>query len=335
MTLAVGILGVSGGCSDPPPGTASAPSTVPAVAEPAPVPAPPAAATSAPSSSVPVAPPTTPVDSTKAVAGPVRLATPLPVAALVLRLVDDSRPTVSGGETLSWSRALTTLVWYPDVRTGGPWPVVVFAHGFEVGPDPYAALCEAWAAAGYVVAAPEFPLTDVDVAGDYLDEDDIDNQPDDVRFVFDALLGRDSPLAGVVDPNRLAVAGHSDGAVTALAVASEPMAGLQAVVVLSGAPVGDGSGLNLPILVAQGDEDDIDPYENGVAVYEEAVAPRFLVTLVGGGHLSPFLDGSPYLDPMDRVAVDFLDHYVAGRTTTDDALVADVDPDLMVLDADS
>jgi fermentation-respiration switch protein FrsA (DUF1100 family) len=241
---------------------------------------------------------------------------------------------VSGGEELSSSRTLTTWVWYPDSTTGGPWPVVVFAHGFEVGPAPYAALCEAWAAAGYVVAAPEFPLTDADVAGDYLDEADIDNQPDDVRFVFASLLAPDSPLAGVVDPHRLAVAGHSDGGVTALAVATDPLPGLRGVIALSASPVSGGSTDNPPMLVAQGDEDDINPFENGVAVYDQAVAPRFLVTLLGGGHLPPFLDGSPYLDAMDRVAVDFLDRYVAGRTVTDAALVADADPDLMALDAD-
>jgi fermentation-respiration switch protein FrsA (DUF1100 family) len=241
---------------------------------------------------------------------------------------------VSGGEVISSSRALTTLVWYPATTAGGPWPVVVFAHGFEVGPDPYVALCEAWAAAGYVVAAPEFPLTDAEVAGDYLDESDIDNQPDDVRFVFASLLAPDSPLAGLVDAGRLAVAGHSDGGVTALAVAGAPLPGLRGVIALSAAPAYEGAVDSPPLLVVQGDDDDIDPYENGVAVYEQASAPRFLLTLLGGGHLPPFLDGSDYLDAVDRVAVDFLDRYVAGRTVSDDTLLADVDPGLMTLDAD-
>jgi len=211
---------------------------------------------------------------------------------------------------------------------------VVFAHGYEVGPTPYAALCEAWAAAGYVVAAPEFPLTDADVAGDYLDEYDIDNQPDDVRFVVERLAAPGSVMAGQVDVGRVAVAGHSDGGVTALSVASEPLDGLRGVIALSAAPVYGGSVANPPILVAQGDEDDIDPYENGEAVYDQAASPRFLLTLLGGGHLPPFTEGSPYLDAVDKVAIDFLDHYVAGRTSTVAALLADAERGLTTLDAD-
>lgn len=259
---------------------------------------------------------------------------PFPVASMVVPLVDDSRPTLSGGELVSSSRALTTLVWYPDVSLAVQWPLVVFAHGFEVGPGPYSALCEAWAAAGYVVAAPEFPLTDANVAGDYLDEYDVDNQPDDVRFVVGSLLAADSPLAGRVDPDRVAVAGHSDGGLTALSVATEPMPGLRGVIALSASPVDAGSMASPPILIVHGDADDVNPYDNGVALYDESAAPRFLLTLVGGDHLPPFLDGSPYLDAVDRVAVDFLDYYVAGRTATVGSLLGDDAPGLAALDAD-
>ena len=310
---------------------AAATSTVPAAVpegRPAPSESPPSVPTSVPTATAEA---TAPTD-----VSPPPPVTPLPVATTVLPLVDDSRPTVSWGETIAPDRALTTWVWYPLDPGGGPWPLVVFAHGYEVGPAPYAALCEAWAAAGYVVAAPEFPLTDEDVAGDWLDENDIDNQPDDVRFVIGALLAPDSPLPVRVDPNRLAVAGHSDGGVTALGVAVEPFPGLRAVIALSAAPV-YGSVDNPPLLVMQGDEDDVSGYESGAEVYDEAMAPRYMLTLLGGGHLPPFTEDSPYLQTVDRVAVAFLDHYVAGRpATADDPLPggAGLDPDLVTLIAD-
>jgi dienelactone hydrolase len=327
-------LVTAGACTDGsrPEVAASTTSTVAAtvVEPPALTEVPPAgtAASPPPAAAVAPAPPAPPA--------PRPLVTPLPVATVVLPLVDDSRPTIGWGDTLSSTRTLTTWVWYPLDPGGGPWPLVVFAHGYEVGPAPYAALCQAWAAAGYVVAAPEFPLTDGDVAGDYLDESDIDNQPDDVRFVIGSLLAADSPLPVRADPDRLAVAGHSDGGVTALAVAVEPLPGLRAVIALSAAPV-YGSVDNPPILVVQGDEDDISGYESGAEVYGEAVAPRYMLTLLGGGHLPPFLEDSPYLDTVDKVAVAFLDHYVADRApTADDPVVGrgELDPDLVTLDSD-
>ena len=60
------------------------------------------------------------------------------------------------------------------------------------------------------------------MAGGNLDEADIGNQPADVRFVITELLGASqsagTAVSGLVDPSRIAVVGHSDGAETALLV---------------------------------------------------------------------------------------------------------------------
>jgi len=255
---------------------------------------------------------------------------PFPISTMTLEMVDHSRATVSGDRTISESRALTTLVWYPT--EGGPWPLVVFAHGFEVGPEPYEPLLRTWAEAGYVVAAPEFPLTDAEVAGDNLDEADIDNQPGDLAFVFSRLLDPVGALSGYVDPTRLGVAGHSDGAQTALATAAAPPVALGGVIVLAGAPVGSGPTGNPPILVAHGDADSIDPYERGEAVYEQASGPRFLLTLLGGEHLPPFTEGSEYQNVVDKTTIDFLDAYV-GHTGPAAALLDDGRPRLATVDS--
>ena len=100
---------------------------------------------------------------------------------------------------------------------------------------------QSWARAGYVVAAPVFPLENANAPGGP-DESDLVNQPADMRFVISRMLAASSagsgPLAGLLDPKQIAVAGQSDGGDTALAVAynryyRDPRVG--AAVILSGA----------------------------------------------------------------------------------------------------
>ncbi|MFN8025473.1 MAG: hypothetical protein U0W40_03660 [Acidimicrobiia bacterium] len=142
--------------------------------------------------------------------------TPLPVEVTTLDLVDPSRPTAANGTCAELpSRALPTTVYHPT--TGGPYPLVVFAHGFSATPAGYDRLLRHWASAGYVVAAPTFPLSGGTspcgpVAGDVV------NQPEDMSFVITSVLGdaksADSPLHGLVDGQHVGAAGHSNGGIT-------------------------------------------------------------------------------------------------------------------------
>lgn len=240
---------------------------------------------------------------------------PYPVDEVTLPLVDSSRPTSRDNRVISRTRALTTVVWMP--RPAGRWPLVVFAHGFDVGPAPYAALLQAWAAHGYVVAAPEFPLTDPAVAGPNLDEADMSNQPADIRFVTDWMLSPQSPLADRIDRARVALAGHSDGAESALAAAESPVVSgepdFRAVVVMGVQPLPGNGGTNPPILVGQGDADTINPPSYGRATFEQAHSPKYYLDLRGGGHLPPLESGSSWLAGVEAVSEAFLDAYVAGE----------------------
>ena len=240
---------------------------------------------------------------------------PYPVREITLPLVDRSRPTVSDGRIVRAARILTTELWLPAAP--GRRPLVVFAHGFDVRPASYGALLQSWAAHGYVVAAPEFPLTDPAVAGANLDEADITNQPADLRFVTGALTAPSSPIAPRVDPARVAITGHSDGGESALAASllPEPPGGshYRALIAMSVQPLpGHERTANPPILVTQGDVDAINPPAYGMQTWQEAASPKYLLVLRGGGHLPPLQAGSAWLPPVEAVTEAFLDAYLAG-----------------------
>ena len=215
-------------------------------------------------------------------------------------------------------RPVTTDLWYPP-SGDGPWPLVVFGHGFASTPATYARLLQAWAAAGYLVAAPAFPLGNADApAGP--DEADVVNQPRDMSFVISQLLAAsaapDNPLYGLVDPTRIAVAGQSDGAMTAFAAAYEQRwqdTRVDAALILSGAELGRREPLGAhapPLLAVQGTRDRINDPVNTKRLFRAVDAPKFLLLLRGLGHLAPYTVPGPGLAVVERVTTAFLDRYL-------------------------
>jgi len=142
------------------------------------------------------------------------------VGLRVLQLVDPSR-TIHLPDGSVEPRTLRTYVRYPALgpaggtdlrnapaaRIDGPFPLVIFGHGFAVTPGPYTGLLQTWTRAGYVVAAPVFPLGNANAPGGP-NESDLINQPADMRFVISQLLAASSdasgPLAGLIDPKAIA-----------------------------------------------------------------------------------------------------------------------------------
>jgi len=204
-------------------------------------------------------------------------------------------------------------------RTGG-YPLIVFAHGYDVTPDTYAPLLDAWTRAGFVVASPFLPdeqPTAIAAQRGADTEKDLANEPADLAFVTRQILQASaSPMtacpvvSGLVLGTRVALAGHSDGAnavaLLAFGLGRDPHGtafaslragiGYRAVVILSGdeltgQPYGTVSG-RPNLLVVHSLSDRCNPIHYGVKLYNAIQQPnKWFLELQSAHHLPPF-DGA-------------------------------------------
>ncbi len=223
------------------------------------------------------------------------------------------RPQVIPLDDALCDRPLPTTVYVPDAGPGGP--LIVFAHGMWGNPGKFTWLFGQWADAGFVVAAPAFPLTGDPSAPQSRVEDVID-QPADVSFVLDELLAR-----GLGDAERVGVGGFSLGAETALAVGLHPRYAdprVRAVVAISGAlfhpAFGADALLSRPLLLVHGAEDrKKGRLEEALRTYEAAREPKELVLIAGAGHgICQDDDPRPYAERVADVTTAFWLRHLRG-----------------------
>ena len=146
-----------------------------------------------------------------------------------------------------------------------------------------------------------------------------------MSFVLDEVLRLNneegSDLFGLVDPDRVGLAGKSLGAITVLNLIFGPGHDedrFKALISMTGL-VGDDAdfaNVGIPLLLVHGDADTTVPYSPSRDTFARAESPKFLVTIFGGTHGSAFGGGA---DPpevvVERTTVDFLNAYVKGEGT--------------------
>ena len=179
-------------------------------------------------------------------------------------------------------REVPCMVWYP-AEPLGPYPVVVFAHGFVMAPDDYEGLAEALVEAGYVFVS-------IGTEQGFIPSHEAYGQ--DLAFVAEEISG--NAVGGVLNGSfdgRIAIGGHSmGGGASWLSAESNPP--VDAFFVFAPAEtnpsaISAGALIEVPALVVSGTGDSVTPpATQHEPIFEAAVnSPcRAFVSIPDGGH---------------------------------------------------
>jgi dienelactone hydrolase len=251
--------------------------------------------------------------------------------------VDTTRSTDPNGRApVLPTRTLLTAIYYPAEgtpsdkpvenatmnRQRGPYPLILFTHGLYARGIYYEDVLKAWASAGYIVAAPDFPLSSANAPGGVnfgTGVADAKNQPADASFVINEVL-KDKQLGEIVDKKRIGASGHSLGGITTYGLAysaccrdkrvkaAVPMSGFGGLVEPVEQYFGHGA---TPLLALHGNSDGTVPISGDVNTFARARPPKFFLTFIGAGHIRPFLGGTdPQATALKESTTDFFNRYL-------------------------
>jgi dienelactone hydrolase len=272
--------------------------------------------------------------------------------------VDTSRPTPRHGSTPELpSRSLRTVYLYPAVgtaggapiagaapeRAGGPYPLVVFAHGLGASPELEMDQISALAASGFVVAAPAFPLTNSAAVGG-TDGGDLNNQPGDVSFVItktlEAASGSEAPLGALIQPAEIGVGGHSAGAVTTLGFAHPCChdTRVKALFVWAGALFDVAEAYDFehvpPVFFVHGTQDVLLAFNQMAEVFNQIEGSKAFLTMVGEDHASWASKSDDSFGQVLSTTIDFLELYLRNDASAKSRLEQYVNNDRYQLTVD-
>ncbi|MDP2128884.1 MAG: hypothetical protein Q8K97_16070 [Pseudohongiella sp.] len=212
-----------------------------------------------------------------------------------LSVTDHTRTTMANGRFDGQPfRELEGKLSFPENREHGPYPLILYSHGFMSSVREANYLVEFLVPKGYVIVAVNSPLSSWRSPGGPT-INDVLNQPGDISFVMDALLARNNTegdsLYGLIDPDRIAAVGLSLGGLTSQLVAfhrdnRDPR--IAAVVSIAGPTAFLTTEFfrtsPMPFMMIAGSEDAIIPYEAHAAPIPIKAPQAMLVTLQGGTH---------------------------------------------------
>lgn len=228
-------------------------------------------------------------------------------------------------------RAGNVAAGLPPMRGANKFPLLVFSQGYDMSPEAYAGLLDAWASAGYVVADPFYLFTTPGQPGG-VNRADIVRHPTDLRFTISRLIAlADQPhgvLSGLVNADEIGIVGQSDGGDVSLAVAASSCCRdvrVSAAVILSGAELAWFPGsyfttralftspfpsTSPPLLVVQGTDDYVNPPSCSTALYNRAPEPKYYLSLQGQDHLSAYLPPGAARNVVASTTIVFFDAYL-------------------------
>ena len=256
------------------------------------------------------------------------------IATTKLTLVDTTRTTPATQRRPAQDRrVLETTVRYPESATG-PLPVIVLAHGSNGTPEDLDELMDAWAGAGYVVAAPLLPSLNVDRHGKAIPSE-VAQFPADLSFVISRVvqLGSPSasaPLQGRVAAGQIGAAGISLGGMSVYGLISNTCcrddrvgAAILMAAVRPNFPRGKYTRQRVPVLLVHGDADT--GYHWSTSTYPRLAPPKWFITLRHGRHGPPFEDERDEHDNLVKATTTaFWDRYLKGDVAAADRVIADV-----------
>lgn len=242
-------------------------------------------------------------------------------------------------------KTVSTAVWYPTdaeprehvyggpargkvavdaAPAAGPWPLLVFSHGYGGGGTASLFFTEALAARGWIVAAPDHndrysavrirtgQVPDFDRAGllrhaqeitryEPGDRDALLFRVEELQLVLDRILASEK-FADAIDPRRIAAGGHSLGGFTALglcgALPGRRDARIRAALIFSSGAAGylyrpeELAAVRMPAMVFLGEAEKQDPRgettmaEIAAKVYGAFAGPKYLREVRGATHFS-------------------------------------------------